>query len=230
MSLFAIGDTHLSFACDKPMNIFEGWSDHERRLEKHWRAAVTQDDTVVIAGDVSWGMDLRQALPDFEFLHSLPGQKILLKGNHDYWWNSKSKMDALFARHGLSSLRILHNNAYAVGPLAVCGTRGWIFDNDSEDDQKIRLREAGRLQASLNAAASMNAEPVVFLHYPPLGIGGTCREILDVLIRGGVKRCYYGHLHAQAVKSAVIGTVEGVQFGLISGDYLEFCPKLIAKF
>jgi uncharacterized protein len=230
MSLYAIGDTHLSFGADKPMEVFAGWQDFEQRLEKNWRSVVGENDTVVIAGDISWSMQLSQTVEDFRFLHGLPGKKIILKGNHDYWWTSKTKMDAFLALNDFGSISILHNNAYNLGPVAVCGTRGWSFESGSEEDKKIILREAGRLKASIAAAKAFEAEPVVFLHFPPVGENGFCGEIIEVLTHENIKRCYYGHLHAQAMKSAAGCELFGIKFSLISSDFLEFCPKLVEKY
>ncbi len=142
MALFAIGDTHLSLSTGKSMNVFSGWTDYEKRLENNWRRLIREDDTVVIAGDISWCMDLEQGVADFAFLDSLPGKKLLMKGNHDYWWSTKKKADEFFAKHEFTSLNILFNNAYAVGNIAVCGTRGWFFDAEKDADKKIVLRQA----------------------------------------------------------------------------------------
>lgn len=230
MSLFAIADTHLSFGTDKPMEIFPGWSGFEQRLEKNWRAVVCEEDTVVIAGDISWAMLLSQTKPDFSFLHELPGKKIIIKGNHDYWWTSISKMNAFLAANSFGSLEILHNNAFQAGPVAVCGTRGWLLEGESKEDRKVLLREVGRLKTSIAAAKKFDAEPVVFLHYPPLNGTEVCEEIFEVLAGEGIKRCFYGHLHAQAMRNAVNCEREGIQFSLISSDFLEFCPKLVEKY
>jgi len=230
MSLFAIADTHLSFGTDKPMEIFSGWAGFEQRLEKNWRALVKDTDTVVIAGDVSWAMLLEQATEDFKFLHNLPGKKLLIKGNHDYWWNSKRKMDSFLAANSFDSIEIIHNNAFLAGKVAVCGTRGWPLDSESDEDRKVLLREVGRLKASIAAAKKFDAEPVVFLHYPPLTGTDICDEIFEVLVTEGIKRCFYGHLHAQAMKNAVNCERDGIKFSLISSDFLEFCPKLVEKF
>jgi predicted phosphohydrolase len=231
MSLFAIGDTHLSFGSDKPMDIFCGWQDYEKRLAENWRATVGRDDTVVIAGDITWAMRLEDTLRDFAFLDDLPGKKLLLKGNHDYWWSTKKKAETFFLQNGFSSLGILYNNAYRLGGVAVCGTRGWFFDCDEDGGNKIILREAGRLRMSIGAAKKLGGEPVAFLHYPPVSSDGShCREILDVLKDEGIKRCYYGHLHGPSCRYAVNGKVEGIKFSLISGDFLGFCPKLVEKY
>ena len=227
MALFAIGDTHLSLATGKSMNIFGGWSDYEQRLETNWRRLITDSDTVVIAGDISWCMNLEQGLKDFEFLNSLPGRKIILKGNHDYWWATKKKADEFFSKHSFDTLNILHNNTYTAGDFAICGTRGWFFDAESDADKKVVLREAGRLRASIAAAKETGLEPVVFLHYPPLSITQKCDEIYNVLVEEKITRCYYGHLHSYSHNGAFIGECEGIRFSLISSDFLQFCPALV---
>lgn len=229
MSLFVIADTHLSLATGKTMNIFNGWSDYEQRLEKNWRAIVTDDDTVIIPGDISWSMSLEEGLADFEFLNNLPGRKILMKGNHDYWWSTKKKADDFFKKHELNTLNILHNNTYTCGSIAMCGTRGWFFDAEKDADKKVLLREAGRLKMSIAAAKETGLEPVVFLHYPPLSDTRKCDEIYNVLLEEGIKRCYYGHLHSYSHATAFNGISDGIKFTLVSGDYLEFCPLLVRE-
>ena len=140
MSLFAIGDTHLSFSGEKPMNIFRGWDDYENKLRKNWNAIVTPEDTVVIAGDISWAMDIEEALEDFRYLDSLNGTKIILKGNHDYWWATKKKIEDFFKKNNISTIKILFNNAYRVGDIAICGTRGWFFDCAVDADKSASAR------------------------------------------------------------------------------------------
>lgn len=229
MSLFVIGDLHLSFNSDKSMNIFKGWQDYEKRLEKNWENIVKTDDTVVLAGDVSWAMSLSEAIEDFKFIDKLPGTKIILKGNHDYWWNTKKKMDVFFEDNNLKTIKILHNNSYRVGDISICGTRGWFFDNESEDDKKVIMREKQRLQKSIECGKQLGGEPVVFLHYPPINLQQKCDEIYSVLLTEKIKRCYYGHLHGQSHQTAVNTTIDDIKFSLISGDFLEFCPKLVQK-
>lgn len=224
MALYVIGDLHLSFSADKPMHIFEGWDHHEERLEKNWRRLVKPEDTVVIPGDVSWGMSLEESKTDFAFLNALPGSKLLLKGNHDYWWTTRRKMDAFFAEKGFDSLRIVHNDAVVVGEIAVCGTRGWFYDAEADADRKILMREVGRLQTSLAAAIATGKEPVAFLHYPPVWGGKTCKPFLDVLRENGVKWCYYGHVHGQGIRQAFCGEIDGVTLQLASADALKFAP------
>lgn len=227
MSLFAIADTHLSLGADKPMDIFGGWQDYVQRLETNWRKLVTDNDTVVIAGDISWAMKLEDALEDFRFLDSLPGQKLIFKGNHDYWWSTMKKMETWLSDNGLDSIKILHNSSVEVGSYAVCGSRGWFFDAENDPDNKILLREAGRVRRSIESAKEMGAEPIVFLHYPPLTTAMVCNEIVDVLREENIKRCYYGHLHGGSLRNAFVGERHGIKFDVISADFLKFCPKLI---
>ncbi|MBQ8028749.1 MAG: metallophosphoesterase [Clostridia bacterium] len=230
MSLFAIGDTHLSFSCNKPMDVFKGWDNYVERLEKQWRAVVSEKDTVVVAGDISWAMKIEDAIKDFSFLESLPGEKIILKGNHDYWWQTKKKLDEFLEKNNFKTIKILFNNAYKVDDFVICGSRGWFYDAETDADMKVLNREAGRLQLSFDFADEYEGEKIAFLHYPPLMQSQSCKEIIDVLKRNKIKRCYYGHLHAQSVNLAFNGEYEGIKFSLISSDFLGFCPKLIEKF
>lgn len=225
MAIFAIGDLHLSTGCDKPMDVFDGWHDYVHRITENWGRQVAPQDTVVLAGDISWGMTLEQALGDFRLIDSLPGRKVLIKGNHDYWWTSRKKMEAFFACNRLNSLTILHNSVVCAEGLALCGTRGWMFENGEPHDQKMTAREEGRLEASLKAAAAAGGEPVAFLHYPPIFAGSAAQGMLDLLAAYGVRRCFYGHLHAGARLSAFEGEHRGIRFSLISADHLEFRLK-----
>ncbi len=229
MSLFTIGDTHLSFSCDKPMDVFRGWQDYVERLGKNWRAVVAETDTVILPGDISWAMRLKDTLADFRFLNDLPGEKIILKGNHDLWWETMKKMTAFLEENQLDRIRILHNNCFQVGELAVCGSRGWIM-GEGEDDRKVLLREVSRIETSLKLSVSLGKEPVVFLHYPPVTADRRCEEIMQLLKQYHVKRCYYGHLHGPALHGAINGQVDGVFFRVVSADALAFCPLLVEKF
>lgn len=224
MALFAIADTHLSLSTDKSMNVFSGWDDYVERLENHWRELITDDDTVVIAGDISWGMNLEQAKQDFAFLDTLPGKKLILKGNHDYWWTTRRKMDRFFEENGWDTLRIVHNDCVVVDEYAVCGTRGWFFDAEEDADKLVLMREAGRLRTSIRAAKETGKKPIVFLHYPPRYADQICEEILDVLHEERITHCYYGHIHSNGIRLAVQGEVEGIHYRLISADALRFCP------
>lgn len=229
MALYVIGDTHLSLSVNKPMDIFGGWDNYVERLEKNWRALVNEEDTVVIPGDVSWAMDLKDCDKDFAFLHSLPGQKILLKGNHDYWWTTKAKMDRYLAEKGFDSLHILFNNSFEYENVVLCGTRGWIYEQGQPHDQKIIAREAGRLQLSLQDAEKRfpGKEKLVFLHYPPIYGNEKNESILQVLKDYGIKRCWYGHIHSAGCRFALNGEYEGVDYRLISADFLKFYPQRI---
>ncbi len=228
MSLFVLGDTHLSFGVpDKPMDIFNGWENYQTLLEENWRRKVTAEDTVVLAGDISWGMNLEEAKADFAFLHALPGKKIILKGNHDYWWNSMKKMTAFFADHGFDSLQILHNNCYAYEGFGICGTRGWVNMPDEPSDTKVLAREQQRLKVSLEAAVKQGLKPIVFLHYPPIYWSNCNEPMLELLKEFSVEHCYYGHLHGKSHSRATRGVEDGVHYHLISGDYLHFSPEKV---
>ena len=229
MSLFVIGDPHLSFSVDKPMDIFRGWTDYTDRLKKNWNNVVGENDSVVIPGDVSWAMNFDEAVKDFAFLHSLNGTKYILKGNHDYWWNTMSKMTKFLDENGFDSIKIIHNNAYSVEGFALAGTRGWFYDDSAGDVHKVILREAGRLRASLKAASELGGEIIAFLHYPPINEIQRCDELLDVLGEFPVKRCYFGHLHGFVAPGCAKVEDKGITFNLISADYLGFVPKLIAN-
>lgn len=227
MSLYAIADLHLSLSSHKPMNIFPGWDNHVERLEKNWQNTVSNDDTVVIPGDISWAINFDEAKADFDFINRLNGHKIILKGNHDYWWNSMAKMNRFLDENGFDTITILHNSYYPYGEYGICGTRGWIKDTEEPADAKVLAREAGRLEASIKAAFADGKKPMVFLHYPPIYANDYNREILDVLFRYDIKNCYYGHLHGNAHRFAVCGEVDGINYQLIAGDFVQFCPKLI---
>lgn len=224
MSLFAIADLHLSLGVDKPMDVFPGWAGYVEKLEKNWRENVRPEDTVVVAGDISWGLDISETKEDFAFLDRLPGTKILLKGNHDLWFSTKTKVEKFFAENGFSTLKILFNNAYEYGDRAICGTRGWMND---PIEKKVLLRECGRLRMSLEEGKKFGKEPLVFLHYPPVFGGGECYEILDVLLEYGIKQVYYGHIHGYSSGYAINGIRNGIDFRLISCDFVQFNPVKI---
>ena len=227
MSLYAIADLHLSLSSGKPMNIFPGWDNHVERLEKNWQATVSPDDTVVVPGDISWAINFDEAKADFDFINRLNGHKIIMKGNHDYWWNSMAKMNRFLEENGFDTITIVHNNYYPYGEYGICGTRGWIKDTEEPADAKVLAREAGRLETSIKAALADGKKPIVFLHYPPIFANDYNREILDVLFRYDIKTCYYGHLHGNAHRYAVCGEVDGINYQLIAGDFVQFCPKFI---
>lgn len=228
MSLFAIADLHLSLGTDKPMDVFSGWSDYVDRLKNNWERLVTDDDTVVIAGDISWAMKLEECYEDFSFINSLPGRKLLLKGNHDYWWQTKKKIDDYLSENRFDSMSVLFNNAYEADGRAICGTRGWYYDKDGEHDMKVINREIGRLRLSYNEAVKLQKPIVAFLHYPPVYGDIECEEIMSALLELGITECWYGHLHGERThRNAVTGKYKGIDFHLISCDYTGFTPVLV---
>ena len=223
MALYAIGDLHLSLTADKSMEVFgPAWENYTERIGESL-SQLTADDVLVLAGDTSWGIDLNEAEADFRFLDQFPCKKYLVKGNHDYWWSTATKMKNFFTEKGLTTLDILHNNCALYGDYALCGTRGWFFEEDQKPhNAKVLNREVGRLEASLKAA---EGRPILcFLHYPPLYQGYRCQEILDLLERYGVTRCFYGHLHGGSHRLAVTGRQGKVEYQLIAADYLGFRP------
>ncbi len=229
MSVYAIADLHFSFGVDKSMDVFDGWDDYVEKIEENWKATVNDDDTVVIAGDISWAMKLEEAEKDFRFINSLPGKKIMIKGNHDYWWSTKAKVESFLKENSFNTISILFNSAYPVENVCICGTRGWMYNSESEEDEKILSREAGRLRYSLDIAKKYNLEPIVFLHYPPVYGHDESEEIMNLLIEREVKKCYYGHIHGNVSKNNIVeGNYKGIYFKMISCDYIDFCPVLVA--
>jgi predicted phosphohydrolase len=206
------------------MDIFRGWENSTNRIEANWKRLVKNEDTVILPGDFSWGLKLEETVKDFQFLNSLPGKKILLKGNHDLWWSTLSKINKFFEENKIDTVNLLFNNAFLVEGRAICGTRGWLYDADA--DSKIRKREVGRLKASLEAAKKLAGEPLVFLHYPPVYGEFVCEDILEVLEAYGVKTVYHGHIHGSGFNNAV-KQYKDFEFKLISADCIDFCPILI---
>ena len=229
MALYAIGDFHLSLSGEKPMDRFgEIWHDHPRKLIEGFRH-VGSNDLTVLCGDLSWAMSLESAEEDFRFIHELPGRKLILKGNHDYWWSTATKAYRFFEEHGMNSFEILHNNACSYGDVALCGTRGWFYEEDrgTLHDRKMLLREVQRLETSLKAGG--DREKIVFLHYPPVFQNYRCDEILQLLQTYEVKRCYYGHIHGRGIPLAFNGWIGCTRFELISADKLGFIPLKILE-
>ena len=225
MALYAIGDTHLSLSCNKPMDVFGGsWENYVDKLQEGF-SVVKEDDTVILCGDLSWGMSLEQAEADFAFLDRLPGRKLLMKGNHDYWWTTAAKMNRFFEEKGFRSFSLLHNNCHFYGDVALCGTRGWFFEEHG--DPKVFNRELIRLETSLKAAG--DSEKLCFLHYPPRYQGYICQEIVDLLEKYRVTACYYGHLHGGSHRLAMEGKFGSVEYHLVAADYLGFQPKKILQ-
>ncbi len=231
MALYVLGDTHFSSDGKYSMEVFGGkWKNYTEKLTDGL-SVLNDGDLLVLCGDFSWAMSLPEALEDFKLLDGLPGKKLLLKGNHDYWWETVKKMRAFFDKNGIRTIDFLHNNYYDYEGTLLCGTRGWMYDiNDpATHDAKVFRREVLRLGFSLSAAreAGGNNEPVAFLHYPPVFAGREAAEITDVLKEYGVKKCYYGHLHGESIKLAFEGVKDGVSYKLVSADALDFKPLKI---
>ena len=221
MSIYGISDLHLSFLTDKPMDIFRGWNNHTERLFANWNRLVNETDTVVLPGDLSWGLKLEETKKDFEFLKTLKGKKILIKGNHELWWSTAKKIHTFFENENITDCEILFNNSIIADGYAIAGTRGWFYDNSGS--QKVLLREAGRLETSIKSALSSGLPVLVFLHYPPVYGDYACREILDVHQKYNIKDVYHGHIHGAGFNNAV-KEFEGINFHLISCDCTEFTP------
>lgn len=230
MSLFAISDTHLSLGQNnKYMDIFKGWENYVEKLKTRWNAVVGSGDLTVISGDVSWSMRITECFNDFDFINKLNGEKIIIKGNHDYWWTTMKKMENFLQLNNFDTISFLNNNSFKAGNFAVTGTRGWFFDS-SRETENILLRERERLKRSIESALEQNLEPIVFLHYPPI-LDGVCEEeIFSVLTEYKIKRCYFGHIHGETTGRYDNFTKGGITFSLISCDRLNFRPKLIEKY
>lgn len=227
MALYAIGDLHLCLGAPKPMDIFGGaWVGYMEKLKTGF-SDIRPEDTTVLLGDLSWALDLSRAREDFSWINEIPGKKIILKGNHDYWWSTAAKFSNFCKDNGFQDLYLLNNNCYFYESWAICGTRGWFFEEQrsGQHDEKVFRRELIRLEASLKAAGEK--EKLVFLHYPPRYKGYECPEILALLEKYKVRRCFYGHLHGGSHKLAMEGLWNGVEFRLVSADYLGFQPYTV---
>jgi len=239
MSVFVISDLHLSVEnASKSMDVFgKRWLNYTEKLKKQWQAVVTPADTVIIPGDISWGLTLADALPDLTFLHALHGNKILSKGNHDFWWSTVSKLEACFTEHELSSIQILNNNALEIESFNIAGTRGWFTEPslqsavNTPDFDKIVNRENIRLRLSLTQAKALQAqngkEIIAFFHFPLIWGDVTVRSTIDILHEFGIKRCFFGHIHG-TYGIPQTTEFEGISFSLIAADYLNFTPFLIS--
>ncbi|MDU1455181.1 MAG: metallophosphoesterase [Paeniclostridium sordellii] len=223
MSLYAIGDLHFSTAVNKPMNIFgDNWENHEKKIIDSWNSKVNKNDTVLIVGDTSWGINMDEATFDLDIIHNLPGKKIYVKGNHDYWWTTVAKLNKLY-----EDMSFLQNNFYSYNEYAICGTRGWICPNDvkfTQDDEKIYKREAHRLKLSLDAAKKAGFEKVIVItHYPPTNDKLEPSLFTDIYEEYKVEKVIYGHLHGkESFKMGLEGIREGVEYKLVSCDYVDF--------
>ena len=225
MAIYVIADLHLSFSQDKPMSIFgENWEGHSEKIKNNWISKVKPEDTVVLPGDFSWAMYLQDTYKDFEYLNSLPGKKLLLKGNHDYWWTTVTNMRNFLEENKFENIDFIYNNSYLVENKILTGTRGWNL-LDTENSSKMIKRESIRLQLAIEDGIKKygdDKEIIVFMHYPPISNTNKKSEFLKILKQYDIKRCYYGHLHGKSHQDAVEGIVDGIEFKLISADYLNF--------
>lgn len=228
MAVYAISDLHLSFNNDKSMDVFPGWYDYTNKIRQNWESTVKNEDFVVIPGDISWAMRLNETKKDFEFINNLPGKKILIKGNHDYWWSTSKKINDFLQENNFNTISIVFNSAIKVDNICICGTRGWMYNSDEPEDEKILNREVERLRRSLDSAKALGGETVVFLHYPPVYNFQESEEIINLLIERNIKKCYYGHIHGSGAKKGIIeGKYKSIDFKLVSCDYINFKPLLI---
>lgn len=232
MAIYAISDLHLSLDTNKQMDVFGyGWEGYVQKIYDGWTSTVTRDDTVVIPGDASWATYMEDGEKDFAFLHDLPGLKAVIKGNHDYWWGTVSKMERYFEKKGFNSIRFIHNRCLMIGETAICGTRGWKNPGDkdfSEEDKKIYERELIRLELSLKDGVDKGAKKIIAaVHFPPVGIEYKDMRVIELLTKYGADLCVYGHVHGEALKSVFEGVTDGVRFKAVSADYLGFKPILI---
>ena len=229
MSIFVIGDLHLSFNDNKPMDIFgENWKNHEEKIKSNWLDQVKENDVVILPGDFSWATYLEDTEKDFEYLNNLPGKKLLLKGNHDYWWTTLTNMRNFLSEKNFKNIDFIYNNAYEYGNVVLTGTRGWSNTEDN-DNQKLLKREQIRLELSIKDGIEKygnNKEIIVFMHYPPITnlqiYENQTNEFIEILRKYNVKKCYYAHLHGNSIKEAVIGKYFDIEFNLVSADGIDF--------
>ena len=227
MALYAIGDLHLCLGAPKPMDVFGGdWVGYMDKL-KEGLGVIGPEDTTILLGDLSWALGLQEAAADFAWINEIPGRKIILKGNHDYWWSTAAKFYGFCEKNGFQNQWILNNNHYEYDGWAICGTRGWFFEEERSGmhDEKVFKRELLRLEASLQSAGEL--PKMVFLHYPPRYKGYVCSEILELLEKYQVRRCFYGHLHGPSHGLALEGLYNGIEYRLVSADYLNFRPLTV---
>ena len=225
MSIYAIGDLHLSFVNPKPMNIFgNNWNNHEEKIKLDWISKVKEEDTVVLPGDFSWAMNLKDTKKDFEYINNLPGRKIMSKGNHEYWWTTVTNIKKFLKENNFSNIDFLYNNSIEVEDKLICGTRGWNLNLESETSNKIITREEIRLENSIQDAINKNLdkEIIVFMHYPPIIKQNLNTGFFKILKKYNIKRCYYAHLHGNSIKEALNGVYDGIEFKLVSADGLDF--------
>ena len=239
MAVFVIADLHLdTLTNQKSMEIFGNkWQGYLEKIKNNWTRVVGENDTVVIPGDISWALATENSVPDLKWIDALPGKKIIMKGNHDFWWSTVSKLNAIFEQNGITTIDILYNNAIEVENYILAGSRGWFVDKSQQnakmsnvDHEKIINREVIRLKLSLDAAQKLREttqkEIIVFFHFPPIWGDFECKEILDILKQYNISRCYFGHIHGcYAQNSPIIW--ENIEFRIISADFIDFIPRII---
>jgi predicted phosphohydrolase len=225
MSLYAIGDLHLSSNDSYGPETYTGYENWREKIADNWRRTIKSGDTVVLAGDTSFAKNLEEALGDFAFLDDLPGEKILIRGNHDSYFSTLTKLNNFVASNGFSSLHFLRNNHFSVGNAAVCGTKGYDISLEDSENEKFALREHIRLTMSLESAQKSGLAPIVFFHYPPALQFKIDTDALAIMKKFGVKKCFYGHLHGAGAKTGFVGEKLGIDFGIISADITDFIPK-----
>lgn len=223
MSLYAISDLHLALSGEKPMHVFgDQWYKHDEKIERNWLLKIRDEDTVLIAGDISWSIKMEEGLRELTWIHNLPGKKILIKGNHDYWWQSISKLNNLY-----EDMNFIQNNYFSYEDYAICGTRGWISpgENFTSHDRKIYDREIIRLRLSLDSAIKAGYKKlIVMVHYPPTNENSTETEFTKIFKEYGVQKVFYGHIHGPIFSNILEGNLDGVEYILTSADYINFDP------
>jgi len=235
MAIYAISDLHLALGVEKPMDIFGGkWENYMEKLKIFWQDTVSADDYVIVPGDISWATYLEDGLRDFEFINNLPGKKIILKGNHDYWWSTLNKLETFLKNNGFTTIKFLHNNCYVIEDAVLCGSRGWKCPGDDEfgkEDMKMYNRELQRLELSLKCAVKAAADSdnrirkiIAALHYMPFNIKKQPSGFVEIMKKYNVNVCIYGHLHGEGIKNSVEGNIDGIEYFLVSADYLGFKP------
>lgn len=224
--IFAIGDLHFDSTGEKPMDIFgENWLKHEDKIMNSWKTIVGENDLVLLAGDTSWALKLEEAYEDLIKIDQLPGRKVIIKGNHDYWWDSLKKINSLELR----TIEFIQNNSFIYDGIAIAGTRGWSSIDSEKDEQNYKIfnRELNRLRLSLGSISDKVDKKIVMIHYPPFNADLNPNEFIDIMKEFNVDICLYGHLHAEGHKYAVGGVIEGIEFHCISSDFIDFIPKKI---
>lgn len=229
MAIYAIADLHLSFLENKPMEIFgDNWERHDEKIRENWLKKVKEHDYIILPGDFSWAMYLKDTILDFDYLNKLPGHKILLKGNHDYWWTTLKKLKEFVAENKFNNIEFLYNNSYLIENKIIVGTRGWNI-SDIEEDKKITKRENARLELSIQDGIKKygaDKEIICFMHYPPINKNDIIKKersiFVNTLEKFNIHKCFYGHLHGISHKDAVEGNIEGIEYKLISADYTKF--------